>query len=103
MRCRQEQQDGGRVEQQRHDQDEVAHGCFVGRAEQRRQLTHRTEVGLDGLALAVDRRLLHLELANFPASVVRLATSSARFLRCWSASTMAALPLPLGVGWVGRS
>jgi hypothetical protein len=52
-----EQQHGGRVEQQRHDQDEVAHCLLVSAAEQSREIAHRPQVGLDRLSLAVHLRL----------------------------------------------
>jgi hypothetical protein len=73
MRCRQEQQDGGGVEQQRHDQDEskVTHSLRVGAVEQCCEVAHRPEVGLDGFALAVHLCLLNAEISQ--RSLGRLA------------------------------
>ena len=68
----QRQQDGGRIEQQRHDQDEIPHCGLVGRTKQGREIPHRSQVGLDCLPFPVDRRLFHLEageLAGFRSAI----------------------------------
>ena len=60
----QRQQDGGRIEQQRHDQDEIPHCGLVGRTKQGREIPHRSQVGLDGLPLAVHLGLLDAEICE---------------------------------------
>jgi hypothetical protein len=60
--CRQQQQHGRRIEQQRHDQDEPPHGLLVGRAEQRCQIAHRSQGGLGPLAFAIAPAELALDL-----------------------------------------
>ena len=44
VRRRKQQQHGGGIEQERHDQDKVAHRLLIGAAEQARQVAHRAGV-----------------------------------------------------------
>ena len=64
MCCREGEQDGGRVEKQRYDEDEVAHRSFVGAAEERCEVTHRAKVRFDGLSFAIHLRLLNAEISQ---------------------------------------
>jgi hypothetical protein len=52
MRRGQEQQDGRRIEQQGYNEDKPLHGLLVGAADERREVAHRAQVGLDRLPLA---------------------------------------------------
>ena len=48
----QQEQDRGRVQQQRHDEDEPPQHHLVGLAEQNGEIFHRTKISLDGATLA---------------------------------------------------
>ena len=63
--CRGKQQEHcGRVQQQRHDKNEPAQRYLVGLADQCCQIPHRTEIGLNHAALALDSGFLDLEVSE---------------------------------------
>jgi hypothetical protein len=99
MRCREEQQDGGGVEQQGHDQDEVAHGPLVGATEQGREVAHGAEIGLDRLALAVHLGLLDAEISQ--RVLGRLALMDKRRPRRSLVANGGGLGVPLGGDGLG--
>src|SRR5260221_8908202 len=60
-RCRQQQQDRGRVQQERHYEDKQAQHVLVGPAQQGGEVFHGAEIGLDLGPFAIGRGLLDLE------------------------------------------
>jgi len=61
-RRRSEQQEHGRrIEQHRDNEDEITEHVLVAGAEQRRQIAHRANIGLDCATLAVDGGAVNLQ------------------------------------------
>jgi hypothetical protein len=60
-RCRQQEQHRSRIQQQRDHQDEPAQYVLIVGAEQGRQISHWTEIGLDLCPFPIGRGLLELE------------------------------------------
>jgi hypothetical protein len=63
-RRREQEQHGGRIEQQSHDDHKPPHGCFTVSTEQARQISNRAQISIDDSALTRDARLPHLQLGE---------------------------------------
>ena len=93
MRRGQKQQDGRRVERERHHQDEITHGSVVGRAPERPQVFHRPRSASTALrspstfATSILRSLI-------PASASARGSSSLALAGPWS-PTVVGLVRPL--------
>ena len=63
--CRREQQqDRSRIQQHRDDQDEPAQDVLVAGADQRREVAHLAQVGLDGATLALHSGFVDLQASE---------------------------------------
>ena len=63
-RCGKEEQHGRGIEQQRNHENEPSEDRLVVGADERRQIPHRAQVGLDRPPLAVDRGLLDFQVGQ---------------------------------------
>jgi len=60
----QQQKHRGRVQEQRDDENEPPQDRLVVGADERRQIPHRAQIGLDSAALALDGGLLDLQVGE---------------------------------------
>jgi hypothetical protein len=95
----QQQQHRGRIEQQRHHQDEPAHDVLVGGAEQGREIPHGAQIGLDDPAVTLCLGLLDLKACQVLCRGRTLSDELAPYFGCWSAKLMAEAVRPLATAF----